>query len=678
MKNKRKGFVLIIVLISLIAVAAVIPLLINSTESANERIFNADKWNKIKWLIKGHQFAYQDYKKSKEISLPLRFDYVATFSYNSDLVVNVRVNEFSSFDKKNYGYFLGADIYKGNSAPYTKVNYDLSYFKDESWVYPSVFAYGSSSALLYPDGSLYSFGSNAFGHAGIGINDDNIYDATKLTKDVSNEELDKIWQVSLGNSNSSFIDLNGDYYELGGFVWSEKTNRPRKTELSFKPIYAACGENYYAILGKDEKVYRKSKNTKFSNNEIDVYSSISGLANAKGLFAGKNNLFAVDSNGDLYGCGNNASFTMGVVEASSLENGIADNFVKIKNYLNLVEIKACDYNTEEKAYATVDTTTLNLTESYETAYLTLYMYFANDSDASKTVATYTESGNIIFADYFVTLKNMANDTEKSFFEYDLIKIKDKFYACRFICKNLTAANYEITLGRYAAYEDNWNIIHNYNREGKSELDSAETLFYTPLPDKEVGRKNVWASKTENGAGLFRFDGVNSEINEFKFVCVAVGDGFAYFLTKKEGVEALQLYSVGTNKLGELGLGLGFYSFVTSLVPVKLENAAVGEYPVYVVAGGHHALVLTNKNRVFSTGDNSKRQLGRLNMAYGSNFKPITEGLSGKKIISIAAGYKHSIAMDSDGKVYTWGDNSCGQLGRSGDSTKAAVITVNNL
>lgn len=43
------------------------------------------------------------------------------------------------------------------------------------------------------------------------------------------------------------------------------------------------------------------------------------------------------------------------------------------------------------------------------------------------------------------------------------------------------------------------------------------------------------------------------------------------------------------------------------------------------------------------------------------------GLAGPKIIQVAAGSHHSLALISDGSVFAWGSNLEGQLGLSGIS-----------
>lgn len=41
---------------------------------------------------------------------------------------------------------------------------------------------------------------------------------------------------------------------------------------------------------------------------------------------------------------------------------------------------------------------------------------------------------------------------------------------------------------------------------------------------------------------------------------------------------------------------------------------------------------------------------------------LVKGLEGKHIVSIASGHQHSIAMDKDGYVWTWGHGGLGRLG----------------
>ncbi|MFQ5768028.1 MAG: hypothetical protein ACE5ID_08605, partial [Acidobacteriota bacterium] len=84
--------------------------------------------------------------------------------------------------------------------------------------------------------------------------------------------------------------------------------------------------------------------------------------------------------------------------------------------------------------------------------------------------------------------------------------------------------------------------------------------------------------------------------------------------------------------------------------------------VFVAAGGQHTLVVSGGD-LYAWGDNSTGQLGT--GAPGPfqrtpvRVSPAT-GLVG--VVAVAAGVAHSIALDSSGQVWSWGDNAWGQLG----------------
>ncbi|GAP90711.1 putative rRNA processing protein [Rosellinia necatrix] len=99
----------------------------------------------------------------------------------------------------------------------------------------------------------------------------------------------------------------------------------------------------------------------------------------------------------------------------------------------------------------------------------------------------------------------------------------------------------------------------------------------------------------------------------------------------------------------------------------------GEHVTDIAGGLEHVLLLTSRGRVFSAASStsdfpSKGQLGipGLNWAtrpQGPYDQPheITT-LKGFKISQIAAGDYHSLALEKDGRVFVFGDNSSGQLG----------------
>lgn len=111
---------------------------------------------------------------------------------------------------------------------------------------------------------------------------------------------------------------------------------------------------------------------------------------------------------------------------------------------------------------------------------------------------------------------------------------------------------------------------------------------------------------------------------------------------------------GYNNAGQLGIG-GTTNQVWPAPVAGLIDV------VAIAAGGYHTLALTRDGRVWSWGANNYGQLGR---ASGDLTRPApVPGLSG--IVAIAAGHgegNFSMALRSDGTVLTWGENTYGQLG----------------
>jgi len=122
-------------------------------------------------------------------------------------------------------------------------------------------------------------------------------------------------------------------------------------------------------------------------------------------------------------------------------------------------------------------------------------------------------------------------------------------------------------------------------------------------------------------------------------------------------------SWGYNSRGQLGLNSTYASAFPTTVITDAPSAIVSSTVItQLSAGAYHSLASDSRGAVYAWGDNDNGQLG--DNTTSQRLVPIQVGglLSGKTVISIASGYSCSAAVTSDGAIYTWGYNGYGQLG----------------
>lgn len=129
-----------------------------------------------------------------------------------------------------------------------------------------------------------------------------------------------------------------------------------------------------------------------------------------------------------------------------------------------------------------------------------------------------------------------------------------------------------------------------------------------------------------------------------------------------------VYGWGSNSNGRLGLGPAGDSNVRKAV--RIPNLPKAKY---IATGTSHSLVLGVDNKIYVMGHNGDGKLGTGDTT--ARYYPTQVSIAdGVEIIKVAAGYDHSLALTSDGKIYAWGNNYNGQLGL-GDTTARSTPTL---
>ena len=126
---------------------------------------------------------------------------------------------------------------------------------------------------------------------------------------------------------------------------------------------------------------------------------------------------------------------------------------------------------------------------------------------------------------------------------------------------------------------------------------------------------------------------------------------------------------GWNIVGQLGNGNTHGSDVPATM--KLPG---GTRVVRIAAGYAHSLAVTSTGVVFSCGKNYNGQLG--DGTTTDRDMPVKVSLpAGPKVTAVAAGADHSLAVTSTGAVFAWGLNNEGQLGNGGTGSSAVPVKV---
>jgi alpha-tubulin suppressor-like RCC1 family protein len=155
---------------------------------------------------------------------------------------------------------------------------------------------------------------------------------------------------------------------------------------------------------------------------------------------------------------------------------------------------------------------------------------------------------------------------------------------------------------------------------------------------------------------------------------SIAAGFTHSVAVRSGTGAT--CGAGSSNIwvwgGDLNGQLGLDNNQTSRnVPTCMPN--VPGPAALVAAGDTHTLAILSDGTLYSWGGNANNQLGQ-GPGPSSNFYPTKIGIDTPSWATVSAGGAHSMATKTDGSLWAWGSNADGQLGFDSSVTEVGVPT----
>lgn len=134
-----------------------------------------------------------------------------------------------------------------------------------------------------------------------------------------------------------------------------------------------------------------------------------------------------------------------------------------------------------------------------------------------------------------------------------------------------------------------------------------------------------------------------------------------------------VYGVGSNESGQLGFGSQMPR-IENPVPVKFST----NRPVQAIGTGADFSVFLMNKMVFTCGNGDHGCLGHGIDHKSSMFPNMVQDLISYDVVKISAGYKHVLALTSEGNVYSWGCGELGRLGHGGQGSEFSPRKIEGL
>ena len=142
-----------------------------------------------------------------------------------------------------------------------------------------------------------------------------------------------------------------------------------------------------------------------------------------------------------------------------------------------------------------------------------------------------------------------------------------------------------------------------------------------------------------------------------------------------------IWAWGYNDNGQLGNGKTSGTNTPQSVLLDPKHASTVLKAVQVSAGDFHSLAIDQDGNTWAWGHNDYGQLGNgstsdlRNPVPGSVLRNPKDTSTVLKAVQVSAGWAHSLAVDTDGNAWAWGQNNYGKLGNNTTSNQYSPVKV---
>lgn len=193
-------------------------------------------------------------------------------------------------------------------------------------------------------------------------------------------------------------------------------------------------------------------------------------------------------------------------------------------------------------------------------------------------------------------------------------------------------------------------------------------------------QTIALNRGENAIKLTATDKVGNQLSLNK--AIYLGDTIAAGNSHSGAIKDGKLFGWGRNNFGQTGIGItSKFEEATHPDTPKLVNNAPTDL-VSLSFNQNHSLAIDKNGQVYSWGEDKSGQLGRGdtgrdNCTTAKNDCRLTIAAIPNiaNAVTMAAGYRHNLVLDSDGNVWAFGAGSNGQLGNGETVNSSSPVQV---